>query len=329
MNGSQRDIIPMAEFVNLIKYLKKRLTVLVGMFILGLGIGYPLSGDIISWFLQANGYLPDDVELIIIQPMEVILLRLRIATQIGFGLVLATLIIDLSWNGKKLINKSNNNENFISLSEFTYSIDPEGCEDVDDAFTLCSKDVLAIHIADITSLFGKGSELDNMALNQFSSVYLKKIKHLMPTVLSTDCASLLAFKIRPALTLEITFDMENRDILSSKIQFNKIQNGNKLSYEVANELLMNGEKTLDRVYEMCKILEISNNKILRLGKEDLLFGNLGNLCKDSHKMIENMMIYMNLAIADYLSQQNTNAVFRTVSDTVSYTHLTLPTILLV
>ena len=65
-----------------------------------MGIGYPLSGDIISWFLQANGYLPDDVELIIIQPMEVILLRLRIATQIGFGLVLATLIIDLSWNGK-------------------------------------------------------------------------------------------------------------------------------------------------------------------------------------------------------------------------------------
>ena len=111
MNGSQRDIIPMAEFVNLIKYLKKRLTLLVGIFILGLGIGYPLSGDIISWFLQANGYLPDDVELIIIQPMEVILLRLRIATQIGFGLVLATLIIDLSWNGKKLINKSNKNEN--------------------------------------------------------------------------------------------------------------------------------------------------------------------------------------------------------------------------
>ena len=111
MNGSQRDIIPMAEFVNLIKYLKKRLTVLVGMFILGLGIGYPISGDIISWFLQANGYLPDDVELIIIQPMEVILLRLRIATQIGIGLVLATLIIDLSWNGKKLINKSNKNEN--------------------------------------------------------------------------------------------------------------------------------------------------------------------------------------------------------------------------
>ena len=98
MNGSQRDIIPMAEFVNLIKYLKKRLTLLVGMFILGLGIGYPISGDIISWFLQANGYLPDDVELIIIQPMEVILLRLRIATHIGIGLVLATLIIDLSLN---------------------------------------------------------------------------------------------------------------------------------------------------------------------------------------------------------------------------------------
>ena len=201
--------------------------------------------------------------------------------------------------------KSKYDRDFFSLGEFTYSIDPEGCEDIDDAFTLCSRDILAIHIADITSFFGKGSELDNLALNQFSSVYLKKIKHLMPIILSTDCASLLEFKIRPVLTLEITFDMENRNILSSKIQFNKIKNGNKLSYEVANELLMNNEKTLNRVYEMCQILEIYNNKILRLGKEDLL---LGNLSKDSHMMIENMMIYMNLAIADYLTQQNINAV---------------------
>ena len=119
MEDRQRDIIPMAEFVNLIKYLKGRITLLIGVFIFGLASGYPLSGDAISWLLQANGYLPEGVELIIIQPMEVILLRLRIATQIGIALVFTMIIVDLSWNGSKIISKSNKNKIKDNTSKIT------------------------------------------------------------------------------------------------------------------------------------------------------------------------------------------------------------------
>ena len=119
MEDRQRDIIPMAEFVNLIKYLKGRITLLIGVFIFGLALGYPLSGDAISWLLQANGYLPEGVELIIIQPMEVILLRLRIATQIGIALVFTMIIVDLSWNGSKIISKSNKNKIKNNTSKIT------------------------------------------------------------------------------------------------------------------------------------------------------------------------------------------------------------------
>ena len=119
MDDRQRDIIPMAEFVNLIKYLKGRITLLIGIFIFGLALGYPLSGDAISWLLQANGYLPEGVELIIIQPMEVILLRLRIATQIGIALVFTMIIVDLSWNGSKIISKSNKNKIKNNTSKLT------------------------------------------------------------------------------------------------------------------------------------------------------------------------------------------------------------------
>jgi sec-independent protein translocase protein TatC len=110
MDDRQRDIIPMAEFVNLVRYLRGRITLLIGVFIFGLVLGYPLSGDIISWLLQANGYLPDEVLIIIIQPMEVILLRLRIATQIGIAMAFTMIIIDMSWNGSKIISKSNKNK---------------------------------------------------------------------------------------------------------------------------------------------------------------------------------------------------------------------------
>ena len=119
MDGRQRDIIPMAEFVNLIRYLKGRITLLIGVFIFGLALGYPLSGDVISWLLQANGYLPEEVELIIIHPMEVILLRLRIATQIGIALIFTMIIVDLSWNGSKIISKSNKNKIKNNTSKLT------------------------------------------------------------------------------------------------------------------------------------------------------------------------------------------------------------------
>jgi sec-independent protein translocase protein TatC len=119
MEDRQRDIIPMAEFVNLVKYLKGRITLLIVVFIFGLAMGYPISGDVISWLLQANGYLPEGVELIIIQPMEVILLRLRIATQIGIALVFTMIIVDLSWNGSKIISKSNKNKIKNNTSKLT------------------------------------------------------------------------------------------------------------------------------------------------------------------------------------------------------------------
>ena len=119
MEDRQRDIIPMAEFVNLVKYLKGRITLLIGVFIFGLAMGYPISGDVISWLLQANGYLPEGVELIIIQPIEVILLMLRIATQIGIALVFTMTIVDLSWNGSKIISKSNKNKIKNNTSRLT------------------------------------------------------------------------------------------------------------------------------------------------------------------------------------------------------------------
>tara|TARA_Y100000741_G_scaffold237796_1_gene181996 strand:- start:11416 stop:12195 length:780 start_codon:yes stop_codon:yes gene_type:complete len=119
MDDRQRDIIPMAEFVNLVRYLRGRITLLIGVFIFGLVLGYPLSGDIISWLLQANGYLPDEVLIIIIQPMEVILLRLRIATQIGIAMAFTMIMIDMSWNGSKIISKSNKNKIKQNSSKLT------------------------------------------------------------------------------------------------------------------------------------------------------------------------------------------------------------------
>ena len=88
---------------SLISYLDKRRKLYLGIFAIGFVSGYPMAELIIEWLLDSDGYIPVGVEVIILQPLEVILLQLRIAAQIAFGLTIATIILDLSWTGSALI----------------------------------------------------------------------------------------------------------------------------------------------------------------------------------------------------------------------------------
>lgn len=110
MDNRQKDLVPMAELVGLVNYLKRRLTIFIGVFLIGMVLGYPLSENIIDWLLNADGYLPSGVTIIILQPMEVILLKLRISVQIGLILIFIAIISDLTWNGRNIINTARRNK---------------------------------------------------------------------------------------------------------------------------------------------------------------------------------------------------------------------------
>jgi len=83
----------------LISHLDKRRKLYLGVFTMGFVAGYPIAEMIIEWLLNSDGYVPMGVDIIILQPLEVILLQLRIAAQIAFGLAVATIILDLAWTG--------------------------------------------------------------------------------------------------------------------------------------------------------------------------------------------------------------------------------------
>jgi len=88
-------------FRHLVSHLDKRRKLYLGVFTIGFVAGYPIGGEVIEWLLESDGYIPEGVEVIILQPLEAILLQLRIATQIAFGLMIATIMLDLSWAGRK------------------------------------------------------------------------------------------------------------------------------------------------------------------------------------------------------------------------------------
>mgnify|MGYP001175710222 FL=1 len=85
----------------LISHLDKKRKLYLGVFAIGFVAGYPIAEMIIEWLLNSDGYIPTGVEVIILQPLEVILLQLRIAAQIAFGLTVATIILDLAWTGSR------------------------------------------------------------------------------------------------------------------------------------------------------------------------------------------------------------------------------------
>ena len=76
--------------------------------------------------------------------------------------------------------------NRVDMTRYdVYSIDPEGCEDADDAFSIYKENdklFLAIHIADPTEFINKESTLWNSIENKIVTRYPSNTKpiHLIP-----------------------------------------------------------------------------------------------------------------------------------------------------
>lgn len=97
------DLLPRAEIRAVFNHLRVRAVLLVGVFFFAFIIGYPIAEWMIEILLDAEGYRPIGVEIIVLQPMEIILLKLRIASQIALFAFAVTLVCDLALNGRKII----------------------------------------------------------------------------------------------------------------------------------------------------------------------------------------------------------------------------------
>ena len=84
----------------------RRLFLLGLAFLVGFVAGYPAATEIIEWLIGNDGYLPDGVDIIILQPMEAVLLRLRIAANIGLACVVLLILADFGWNGRKILSEA-------------------------------------------------------------------------------------------------------------------------------------------------------------------------------------------------------------------------------
>lgn len=165
-----------------------------------------------------------------------------------------------------------------------YSIDPEGCKDIDDALSYDKKsNRIGIHIADTDAL------IESYTFNKYATIYAPhKNIPMFPENISNDLCSLLEEKPRNVITCWIN----NDDPVTFSFETNVIQVTKNLSYDQAEKLIHKNDN-----------LKILYEKSIILGKE------LGIEVIDTHKMVEVYMVLYNREIAKHL-ESNPIMIYR-------------------
>ncbi|CAB4069016.1 DIS3L [Lepeophtheirus salmonis] len=186
-------------------------------------------------------------------------------------------------NWKPDPNEVSNNRNDLRHSHFIMSIDPQGCEDVDDALsirTLKNGNLeLGVHIADVTYFVKSGSLTDKEASQRATTVYLADRRYdMLPSVLSGNLCSLLGGVERYAVT--VLWELDPKDpstVISVWYGRTLIRSRYKLTYEAA-QTIIDGNKSPEDIREM--VAELKNVKGQSLGKRcNQLREMLTTLCK--------------------------------------------------
>ncbi|XP_063268304.1 DIS3-like exonuclease 1 isoform X3 [Prinia subflava] len=136
-----------------------------------------------------------------------------------------------------------------------FSIDPRGCEDVDDALSvraLPSGNLeLGVHIADVTHFVPPNSYTDVEARARATTYYLADRRYdMLPPVLSAHLCSLLSGVDRYAVSVLWELEKESYEALRVRYTRTLIRSAYKLEYETAQGLLDGDTTVLGDILEL-------------------------------------------------------------------------------
>ncbi|KAF4017031.1 hypothetical protein G4228_009220 [Cervus hanglu yarkandensis] len=130
----------------------------------------------------------------------------------------------------------------LRKTHLVFSIDPSGCEDVDDTLSVRALDngnlELGVHIADVTHFVAPHSYIDIEARTRATTYYLADRRYdMLPAILSADVCSLLGGVDRYAVSVMWELDKTSYEI--KKVWYGRtiIRSAYKLFYEAAQDLL--------------------------------------------------------------------------------------------
>lgn len=202
----------------------------------------------------------------------------------------------------------------------SYSIDPEGCVDIDDAIhyrRLKDGHEIGVHIADVTSYFPIDSTVWSEMNRRVETVYTDHVYHMYPEEFSIMRAALSEGSRSRAFSLIISLDSK-LNITDYKFVESYV-NVKNISYETADEIW--SSRTRDDSNEDIKMI-FNISKILCEKIMD-------RPAIDSHDVVETFMVLANNIAARYmmdsemLKSSGSKALIRTQGscDSPEYTNL--------
>jgi len=209
-------------------------------------------------------------------------------------------------------------------SQLTITIDPSGCQDVDDALTLSRLStggfLVGVHIADVGRFVTEGDVHDCSARRRMMSFYAAtdEVHHMLPARLSEHLCSLRQGKDRCALSVYLetddklkVIDTKSRSLICRSL----IRNDRQMSYEEAQEIISAvGHRRLPWTEGSVQTMVVYLHQIaLRLRIARLREAQFCNSepddpfslveCQEAHHLVEEFMIRTNSEVAWFLSAQ--------------------------
>ncbi len=213
----------------------------------------------------------------------------------------------------------------------TFTIDPDEAKDFDDAISVRREGDGArvwVHIADVSRYVTAGSQLDRDAAERALSVYVPgAVEPMLPERLSNNLCSLVPFRDRHCVTVEVAFDggLEPGEPVFYR---SVIRSDERLSYSHAEAILAGRERAeADLVEALGLAAGISAELRRRRYRRGALRIETGEISfeldgrggverawvegeAEAHALVEELMILANEAVAGLLAARRRDALFR-------------------
>ena len=214
---------------------------------------------------------------------------------------------------------------------FAFTIDPDEAKDFDDAISIRQEgDGLRVwvHIADVSRYVVPGSALDRDAAERGLSVYVPGgVEPMLPERLSTELCSLVPFRDRCCVTVEVPFD---GDLAPGEAVFYRsvIRSSGRLTYSHVEAILTGRERAAASLTEALRLAERVASELRRrryrrgalrieTGEITFAFDGQGGVERAwveteplAHGLVEELMILANEAVAQLLAGRRREALYR-------------------
>ena len=213
----------------------------------------------------------------------------------------------------------------------TFTIDPASARDFDDAVSAESLSDgghrVWVHIADVSAHVAEGSALDREACRRATSVYVPgTVEPMLPHALSSDACSLMPGAERLAVTVEL--ELQDGRVRAASFYRSQIRSDARLDYEGVERIFAGDDRAEDPWAQPLAVARAAAADIGRLRERagglkveseepQFSFDEQGEPVAiesreqtESHRLIENLMIAANEAVARQLAAGATPCLYR-------------------